>query len=289
MKNQSLACAEFSESQIHALIHLLSDPDHHIAQTIHDQLVSIGHPALPLLGLAERNQENPILLDRLSSVIADIRFTDVEHAFQALTTSSTEEVNLEAGAFLIARTAYPDLEVQSYQRQIEDIANILKQRCEPGLAPRQAIQTINQHMFVELGFKGNIQDYYNPNNSFLHQVLDHRIGIPISLSVLYLLIAQRLNVPVVGVGMPGHFMVRLKAEPVFIDCFNQGVVLSEKDCAKFLDKYGVDFDSHYLDPVSNNQILARMIRNLVAIYQKRDESNLAEQFTRLLNIVEPRE
>jgi regulator of sirC expression with transglutaminase-like and TPR domain len=288
MKNPS-TCAEFSESQINALIHLLSDQDIQVAQTIHTQLVTIGQPAMRLLAQAQEIHQNPILLDRLRSVTADIRFTDVEKSFQTLITSHTEPADLEAGAFLIARTAYPDIDIQAYQRQIEDMADTLKKRWEPGLAARQAIQTINQHLFGELGFKGNTRDYYDPNNSFLHQVLVHRVGIPISLSVLYLLVSRRLNVPVAGVGMPGHFMVRLQSEPVFIDCFNQGVVLTEKDCAKFLEEYGVDFDSHYLDPISNDQILARMIRNLVAIYQKRDETQHAERFTRLLAIVEPPE
>ncbi len=289
MKIQPLACAEFSESQINALIHLLSDQDTHIAQTIHEQLVVIGQPALPFLTQAQGTLHDDTLQDRIKSVIADIRLTDIEQSLKALTTSPTESTDLETGAFLIAQAAYPDLDIQAYQQQIEDMATILKQRCEPGMDPRQAIQMINQHLFKELGFKGNTQDYYDPDNSFLHQVIDHRVGIPISLSVLYLLVGQRLNVPVVGVGMPGHFIVRLQAEPVFIDCFNQGVILSQHDCAKFLQDYGVDFDSHYLDPIPNEQILARMLRNLVTIYQKRDEYQQAERFNRLLAIVERNE
>lgn len=286
MKNHPSACAEFSESQINALIHLLSDQDIHIAQTIHEQLVVIGQPALPFLTQAQETLNNDTLQDRIKSVVADIRLIDIEQSLKALNTSPAESPDLETGAFLIAQAAYPDLDIQAYQQQIEDMVTILKQRCEPSMAPRQAIQMINQHLFQELGFKGNTQDYYDPDNSFLHQVLDHRVGIPISLCVLYLLIGQRLNVPVVGVGMPGHFIVRLQTEPVFIDCFNQGVILSQQDCAKFLQDYGVDFDSHYLDPISNKQILARMLRNLVAIYQKRDESQQAERFNRLLAIVE---
>lgn len=286
MKNHPSACAEFSESQINALIHLLSDQDIHIAQTIHEQLVVIGQPALPFLTQAQETLNNDTLQDRIKSVVADIRLIDIEQSLKALNTSPAESPDLETGAFLIAQAAYPDLDIQAYQQQIEDMVTILKQRCEPSMAPRQAIQMINQHLFQELGLKGNTQDYYDPDNSFLHQVLDHRVGIPISLCVLYLLIGQRLNVPVVGVGMPGHFIVRLQTEPVFIDCFNQGVILSQQDCAKFLQDYGVDFDSHYLDPISNKQILARMLRNLVAIYQKRDESQQAERFNRLLAIVE---
>jgi len=289
MKNHPSACAEFSENQINALIHLLSDQDPHIAQTIHDQLVAIGPPALALLQQSKGSPENPTMSDRLNAVITDIKGIEIEQAFTTLMDSPTDSVDLEKGAFFIAQAAYPDLDIQGYQHQIQQMSETIKDRCTPNLAPRQAIQIINQHLFHELGFKGNTQDYYDPNNSFLNQVLDRRLGIPISLSVLYLLVGQRLNVPIIGIGLPGHFIVGLKNEPVFIDCFNQGVILTEKNCAKFLEEYGVEFDRQYLSPVSNTQILARMLRNLVAIYHKRDEAQHTKRFTRLLAIAEPGE
>jgi regulator of sirC expression with transglutaminase-like and TPR domain len=286
MKNQPSACAEHSEKQINALIHLLSDQDSQIAQTIHDQLVAVGQPALLLLQQAQGGPDESTMSDRIGSVIADIKLFEVEHLFTALMTSSSDPINLETGAFLIAKAAYPDLDVQASQHQIENMVAVLKPRLEKSIPPRQAIQTISEYLFHELGFTGNTRDYYDPANSFLHQVLERRIGIPISLSVLYLLVGQRLNVPVVGIGLPGHFMVGLQTEPVFIDCFNQGVVLYQKDCAKFLQEYGVEFESRYLDPTPNEHILGRMLRNLVAIYQNRDESHQADRFSRLLAIIE---
>lgn len=287
MKNHPSAPAERSEKEINALIHLLSDQDPLIAQTIHDQLVAVGQPAIPHLQQAQSGLDQGNQSDRISSVIADISLTEVEQSFQDLMTTSTEPIDLEKGAFLIARAAYPDLDVQAYQRQIEDIVTVLRQRVKKDLPPREAIQVINQYLFHELGFKGNTQDYYDPANSFLHHVLERRTGIPISLSVLYLLIGQRLHVPLVGVGLPGHFMVGLETEPVFIDCFNQGIVLFQKDCEKFLQEYGVEFDTRYLAPSPNEHILARMLRNLVANYQNRGELQQADRFNRLLTIIEP--
>ena len=286
MKNQPSACAEYSEKQINALIHLLSDQDSQIAQTIHDQLVAVGQPALSLLQRAHDEPAETPVGERIGSVITDIKLIEVEHSFNALMTPSTEPIDLETGALLIAKAAYPDLDVQASQHQIENMVAALRPRLEKDIPPRQAIQTISEYLFHELGFTGNTRDYYDPANSFLHQVLERRIGIPISLSLLYLLIAQRLNVPVVGIGLPGHFMVGLQTEHVFIDCFNQGVVLYQKDCAKFLQEYGVEFESRYLNPTPNEHILARMLRNLVAIYQNRDESNQADRFSRLLAIIE---
>ena len=288
MKNQSSACTDYSEKQINALIHLLSDQDPKIANTIHDRLVAVGQPAIGPLQHAQGECDTAIMADRIGAVIAAIKLPEIEHSFQSLVTAKpSERINLETGAFLIAQAGYPDLQVRPYQRQIDDMVDAIREQWEPGLTPRQAIQTINQLLFHKLGFKGNTRDYYDPDNSFLHKVLERRMGIPISLSVLYLLIGQRLKVPVVGIGLPGHFMVGVQTEPVFIDCFNQGIVLSQQDVARFLKEYGVEFEPRHLNPTPNEQILARMLRNLVAIYQKLGETTFAERFLRLLAFIEP--
>lgn len=286
MKNHPSACTDFSDNQISALIHLLSDQDPKIAQTIHDQLVAVGQPAMPLLEQAQGDTDNSFMAGRISAVISDIKLTKVEQSFKALI-QSREPLDLETGAFLIARASYPDLDIQSYRGQIDNIVEVLKQRWDSDISPRKAIQSMNEYLFHDLRFKGNTQDYYDPDNSFLHKVLERRVGIPISLSVLYLLIGQRLNVPVVGLGLPGHFMVGLRSENVFIDCFNQGIVLSQHDVTKFLKDYGVEFEQRHLVPTPNEQIIARMIRNLVAIYHKRNEVGQAQRFTRLLALIEP--
>ena len=154
--------------------------------------------------------------------------------------------------------------------------------------PRQAVRTINEYLFQTLKFRGNTQTYYDPDNSLLHRVLDRRVGIPISLSVLYILVSRRLNLPVVGVGMPGHFIVKLQTQPVFIDCFNQGALLTQKDCEKLLQPYGVEFDRRHLDPCFSDQILARMLRNLIAIFENRREFTNREKFYRLFTMLENR-
>ena len=286
MKNHPSACTDFSENQISALLHLLSDQDPKIAQTIHEQIVAIGQPAISFLEQAHREQNNLVMSERFSAVLSDIKLVEIEQAFKALMTNTTDLIDLEMAAFLIGKAAYPDLNVQTARRHLETVISGLQQRWDIDLTPRESIYKINEYLFHDLGFKGNTRDYYDPNNSFLHQVLERRVGIPISLSVLYLLIGQRLNVPVVGIGLPGHFMVGLQTEPVFIDCFNQGVFFTQKDCAKFLQRHSVEFEARYLEPTPNHHIIARMLRNLIAIYQKRDEPKQGDRFQRLLSIVE---
>ena len=286
MKNHLPACTDFSENQISALLHLLSDQDPKIAQTIHEQIVAIGQPAVSFLEQAHREQNNLVMSDRLSAILADIKLVEIEKTFKVLTAKSVDLIDLEMCAFLIGKTAYPDLNIQAAHHHLETIISGLQQQWDTDLSHKESIYKINEYLFHDLGFKGNTRNYYDPNNSFLHQVLERRVGIPISLSVLYLLIGQRLNVPIVGIGLPGHFMVRLQTEPVFVDCFNKGMLLTQKDCAKFLQKHSVEFEARYLEPTPNHHIVGRMLRNLIAIYQSRDEPEQAERFKRLLSVME---
>lgn len=280
---------EASAKHITALIHLLSDPDPRIAQRIHQQLVEVGPVATPFLQQARLDRDDPLMAERIQSVIGDIARGDIEQRWGRLLRQPPHALDLEAGAFLIAQVADPQLEAAPYRHRLDHMAATLKETVEPTLEPRQAVLRINEYLFHTLKFRGNTRDYYEPDNSFLHRVLDRRVGIPISLSVVYLLVSQRLDLPVAGVGMPGHFLVRLRTEPVFIDCFNQGALLTQNDCEKLLLQYGVGFDHRYLEPCAPDQILGRMLRNLIAIFEHRQEPANRERFHRLFTMLENRD
>lgn len=285
MKNAPSSSTE--RTDIEALVHLLSDQDPRIARQIHQHLVDAGAEALPFVRKALANCEEPSLATRIRTVIGDIAQADVERHWDALLATSEGELDLETGAFLIARAGDPQVETAPYRQQLDAMAAELKPRSSG--TPRQVVRNLNEYLFQTLRFRGNTQQYYDPNNSFLHRVLDDRVGIPISLSVVYLLLGQRLCVPVAGIGLPGHFLVGLRTEPVFIDCFHQGTLLTDKDCARLLQNHGVEFDRRYLEPCSHAQILARMLRNLIAVYETRQETTEGRRFRRLLTALENRE
>lgn len=274
-----------SAGHIAALIHLLSDHDPRVARHIHQHLVDAGREAVPFLRAALNDCDDPTLAARLRSVIGDLAQAEVEQDWDTLL--RTEDLDLEAGAFLIARAGDPHVDTAPYRQRLNAMATELKPLSSG--SPGQVVRHMNEYLFHALQFRGNTRQYYDPNNSFLHRVLDDRVGIPISLSVLYLLLGQRLRVPVAGIGLPGHFLVGLRTEPVFIDCFHQGAMLTEKDCARLLRDYGVEFDRRYLAPCSHAQILARMIRNLIAVYETRQEATDVRRFRRLLTTLENRE
>jgi regulator of sirC expression with transglutaminase-like and TPR domain len=279
------------ENQIRALIRLLSDDDDRIVQTISDKLIDIGPSAVPLLQEAEIEQ--PEMADRIVSVLEEIRGGKLEEEFASLAALPDQAMSLETGAFLIARYAYPLLDDTQYRNQLETMAQEVRARIGHRASGEEAVNALNRYLFVEQRFKGNTKNYYEVENSYLNCVMDRRVGIPISLSVVYLLIGQRLNLPLYGIGMPGHFLVKYESDRynIFIDCFNGGALLTERNCARFLTEAGYGFEDKYLQKSPVRAILSRMIKNLLAIYSKAGDQSKTTRLTKFIEILggEPRE
>ncbi|MEM7759711.1 MAG: transglutaminase-like domain-containing protein [Cyanobacteria bacterium P01_A01_bin.40] len=202
------------------------------------------------------------------------------HNFYQEINQSDEQIDLAKASLYFAQAEYPNLDVQKYLDILDATAEEISVQLAPERYPLKVVKTINQHLFERLKFQGNKQDYYNPDNSFLHHVIKRKLGIPISLSVIYLAIARRLDFPMVGIGMPGHFLIRPEFEDVgiFIDPFNRGEILFADDCQARLDEtyqQQLKLDPSWLTPVSNKQILVRMLNNLKYIYLHRRELDKA--------------
>ncbi|MDF0645503.1 MAG: transglutaminase-like domain-containing protein [Nitrospira sp.] len=273
------------ESQIRALIRLLADEDERIVQTISDKLIDIGPSAVPLLQEAEIEQ--PEMAERIASVLEEIRGGKLEDELLRLVTVRDDQVDLEQGGFLIARYVYPSLDVPVYTRLLDEMAQEVQDRIGPRASGEETVKTLNRYLFTEQGFKGNTKNYYEVENSYLNRVIDRRTGIPISLSVVYLLIGKRLRLPVHGIGMPGHFLVKYESDryKIFVDCFNGGALLTEKNCQRFLTEAGYGFDEKYLQQSPVRAILSRMTKNLLAIYAKLDDPIRKSRLSRFIEIL----
>lgn len=274
-----------SETRIKALIRLLSDENDRVAKTITQKLVEIGDSAVPLL--LEAEIEQPEMARRIEQVLDEIRGFRLEEELRALATGSKTQLDLETGAFLLGRYAYPSLEVPAYSRQLDEMAAEVRSRMGRRVSGEEAVKTLNRYLFTEQGFRGNTKNYYEVDNSYLNRVLDRKTGIPISLSVVYLLLGRRLELPVHGIGMPGHFLVKFESDryKVFVDCFNSGALLTERDCARFLMQAGYGFEEKYLQRSSTRAILVRMLKNLLAIYHRLDEEVKAARLTRFIELL----
>src|SRR2546422_8001270 len=248
------------EPQIRALIRLLSDEDARVARTIAGKLAEMGARALPLV--AEAEIEQPEMAARISDILDDIQGQRLEGEFHALSACEDEDLDLETGAFLIAQFAYPYLDVTPYTKLLDAMAREVRDRLGRKASSEEIVKAINRYLFIEQGFVGNTHQYYDVDNSYLNKVLERKTGIPISLSMVYLFVGKRLELPVFGVGMPGHFLVKYEADRyrIFVDCFNGGGPLPPKRCRRFHDKDGYGLAEGEVPETRPRSMLSRMIQ-----------------------------
>ena len=213
-------------------------------------------------------------------------------AFAELMRRDDEELPLDRAALLLAAVEYPDLDVDGAMILLDGLADVVLRRLGGSRQPDDVVRVMAGVLHAELGFHGNADAYYDPRNSYLNEVLNRRLGIPISLSALYLAIGQRLDLPLEGVGMPGHFLVRLRdqATPVVVDPFADGAVLTDADCAARLrGLYGPSarFTQAMLAPVSTRQIVFRMLNNLKGIYSSQEDWRRVVRTIDLMLLTQP--
>ncbi|MGB7948551.1 MAG: transglutaminase-like domain-containing protein [Candidatus Binatia bacterium] len=182
-----------------------------------------------------------------------------------------EEIDLARAALAMVSCDYPHLDVDAYLARIDELAGAAKLCLGSESDVYGSIAALNGVLFQQRGFHGNRENYFDPKNSFLNEVLDRKIGIPISLSVLYIEVAQRVGLPLHGVGFPGHFLVKYSgdSEEILIDPFNQGEIRSHESLESTLDKlYGrrISLNPDFLESTATKQILRRMLNNLKITY-----------------------
>jgi len=196
------------------------------------------------------------------------------HDFAQLVAPSHDEetIDLAGAALALARIEYPDLDPGLYQQRLASLAAKVKRSLRPTTSTPEVLATLNRVLFQEEGLRGNRDDYYDPRNSFLNDVLDRKLGIPISLSVVYMEVARRIGFPLAGTAMPGHFLLKhydVLSGEIIIDPFNRGLLLTLGDChtrLKEIYRDQLEFKPEFLSPVTRREILTRMLNNLRQIY-----------------------
>jgi regulator of sirC expression with transglutaminase-like and TPR domain len=203
--------------------------------------------------------------------------------FARLIAGADARIDLARACLLIAQDAYPQLDVERYMDEIERMATRLRARLPRDCGAEQQVVALNQFLYEDLGYWGNTEDYYDPRNSYLNEVIERRTGIPITLSILYMELGRRIGLPLEGVSFPGHFLVRLplRGGMLVLDPFSGGAPQSEAELRSRVKRVipdGVADDlpaaelplDQFLERATNRQILTRVLRNLKAIYRKTD-------------------
>lgn len=276
---------EVPASRIEALVRLLGDEDQKIHSVAWKHLEQIGDPALRELERASSSSSDPRVRLQAGRFLVEWRRREVFRRW--IEFSRRPEIDLEEGAFLIAESEYPDLNVASFRATLDGYAQVLRSRLATARSNDEAVRRTSALLFQELGYRGNTKEYYSPENSYLNRVMETRRGIPISLSVVYLLTARRVGVPVVGVGMPRHFLLKFRGQghEVFVDAFRSGALLSASDCARLLEESRVELHAEHLRAVSDRQILARMLTNLLRVYHTAEDVRRTDRVSAMLKLL----
>ncbi len=218
--------------------------------------------------------------------------TRSRETFKELITLPDLGIPLAEAALLLACEEYPHLSLTPYLDELDRMADSVENKTATDSSPIETIAAINQVLFLDYGFEGNAEKYYDPRNSFLNDVIERRKGIPITLSAIYIEVARRVGFNIDGVGMPGHFLVKYlsRTEEIFVDPFNQGAILTRDDCRGLLPPGQLETgrsSEQWLRRVTNRHILTRMLVNLRAIYLQAQTFDKALVILDLMILTEP--
>ena len=272
------------DAALRSLVSLLDDEDPRSLRLVRERVLDAGAAALPFLQQA-RAAAHPEFTRRIDALAEELRFRDLKQEFLALARERVPD--LESGALLLSRFLQPGADPAVYRAWLDRVAQAARDEIAEDAGTGEAARRLAAHLFQAMGFSGNTANYYDPDNSGLTRVIDTRRGIPVTLAVLYLLLAKRLRLAVYGVGTPGHFLLGYKEddEPAYLDPFEKGRRLDEGEVRRMLVRNGYEFRPEYLKPCGPREILARMMRNLLSIFQKTGADERAQRLSTLVEIV----
>lgn len=239
----------------------------------------------------QRAKELEAEADRLRALAKDIHVQKVVARLKTVVDRSEEEIDLLHAGLLIAQLDNPELLIEPYLQEANRMATEIKKTFPENSTAEQKLESLDQFLFEELGYHGSRHDYYNRSNSYLNEVMDDREGLPITLSVLYMELAKRLNLPVVGVGLPTHFIVRYEpeeGESKLIDPFHKGKRLTREDAENLvLENTGRPFGEQDLATSGNREIIERMLNNLFGLARNSEDPKAMRRYIEALVVVAP--
>lgn len=267
-------------TEVRALIELIDDPDENIFVQVKNQLSSFGREVLPVLKNSQEEDFGDLFQMRIEKIIQDIHFEEIKKDLTEWIQS--DEKDLLKGAIIIAQYKYPNLNIDAVYQAIKDIKTKVWKELTPISTAFEKTKALNEVFFHQYQFKANKDNYYSPLNSYINTVLEFKEGNPLSLSILYSIVANQLNIPIYGVNLPNHFILAYIDELnintlmgnanqfgvlFYIDAFNNGEILSIKEVEDYIQTIRLEPQKSFFEPCSNSTILKRMLTNLMNDYK----------------------
>lgn len=274
------------DKEIKALVSLLDDDDDKIVSHVVEKIRSLGTDIIPYLEQEWENNFNPHVQRRIEELIHGLQYELLKGRFKEWYEGG--EQDLLTGMWLVATYQYPDVELIKIKQELEQIYYETWLEYKTDLYPFDQIKIINSVLFNKLKFGANTKNFHSPGNSMLNVVLETRKGNPISLCVVYMLVAQKLKLPVYGVNLPNLFILTYKDEKnpqFYINVFNRGLIFSRKDIENYINELHLAPQDSFFEPCSSLDIVRRVLRNLIMSFDKMGEHAKAEEVKELLMIV----
>lgn len=270
------------ERELKALVSLLDDDDQQVVAHVEGKILSIGKDVIPFLEHEWESNLNPTVQSRIEELIHTLQYDLLRDRLKRW--YEGKEQDLLTGMWIIATYQYPDLELEKLKQDLEQIYYETWLEFRPDLYPFDQIKVINGVLFNKLKFGANTKNFHSPGNSMINVVLESKKGNPITLCVIYLLVAQKLKLPVNGVNLPNLFILTYKDEnhQFYINAFNRGLIFSKQDIENYIHELHLVPQSSFFEACSSLEIIRRALRNLVMSFEKIGEHAKADEVKVLL-------
>ena len=278
-----------NEQELKALVSLLDDPDTEIYQVLEEQLITCGPDVVPFLVTSWEQSFNALLQERIEQIIHKIQFNEVKNDLQLWSMSNQD--NLLEGLLIINRYQYPNLNEMEVHNKLAELRRQAWYQMMYDMSPIEKVKLLNNILFREFGLSGNTADFHAAQNSFIHKVLETKKGNPISLACIYILVAQGLDIPIYGVNLPKHFVLAYMNEKqpeevlFYINVFSRGQIMHSNDIHAFLQQLHLPPTAGFTKPCSNQHIIVRILRNLLAAYEQIDNLEKRKDIQLLLDLI----
>jgi len=281
------------ENKIKALLQLLDDPNNEVFHYVSESIRKQGEEIIPELERVWETSLNQVLQERIENLIQEIQFTSVQNQLKEWKENGA--VDILKGAFLIAKYQYPDLKYETILEHFEKIKQDAWLEINNNLTALEKTKILNHILFQIHGFAGNSSNFFAPQNSFINHVFETQKGNPLTLGIIYMALAQSLDIPVYGVSMPRNFILAYIDEQnihepyedevlFYINPYNKGIVLGKREIDYFLKQQKLEPKDSYYTPCSNNEIIKKLILNLVYSYEKLGYPDKVEDMKQLFTI-----
>jgi regulator of sirC expression with transglutaminase-like and TPR domain len=270
------------QSELKALVTLLEDDDDEIVTHVERRLMEIGTGVIPLLEQEWEINFNPVTQRRIEDLIHTLQFELVQERLQDWKNNRSKD--LLEGLWLVATYQYPDLDLEELRQQIHSLYIEVWRELKDDLSPMDQVRVLNHVLFDRLKYRANTKNFHSPGNSMINAVLESKKGNPISLCSIYLLVAQKLELPIYGVNLPNLFILTYKTptEEFYINCFSKGLIFSRADIDNYLDHLNITKQDLYYKPCEHVDIILRSLRNLVVSFEKLGDYHKSDEIKVIL-------